>query len=192
MCLKSSSSNSTKGETLTGRLEKGLVQIYTGDGKGKTTAAIGLAVRSVGRDLKVYLGQFMKCSEHGEHKALKRFSDGITLEQFGSGKFQIGGKPDKEEKEKAKKGLDKVKEALVSKEYYIVIADEICVAHHFGLLELEDILELFESRPENVELVLTGRKASEELIERADLVTEMKEIKHPYQKGVEAREGIER
>lgn len=177
---------------MTGRLKKGLVQIYTGDGKGKTTAAIGLAVRAAGRELKVYLGQFMKTRGYGEHEALKRFSDRITIEQFGSGKFHIEGDPDEEEIEKTKKGLEKLREALLSGEHDIVIADEICVAYHFDLLDLEDIIDLVESRPKNVELVLTGRKAPEELIERSDLVTEMKEIKHPYKKGVEARDGIEK
>ncbi len=173
------------------KLEKGLVQIYTGDGKGKTTASLGLALRAAGRNFRIYIGQFMKNSGFGEHKALEKFSDQITVEQFGSGKYHTEGGPTEEELKSAEEGLRKVREAMLSKEYDMIIADEICVAQHFDLLSSKDIIDLIEVKPNEVELVLTGRKASEELIERADLVTEMKEIKHPYQEGVEAREGIE-
>ncbi len=174
------------------KLDKGLVEVYTGDGKGKTTAAIGLAIRAVGRDFKVYIGQFMKTSDHGEHKALKMFEDNITIEQFGSRKFHVKEEPSKEEIKRAKEGLEKIKEAMLSGDYDIVIADEICVAYHFDLLRLEHLIDLVEIKPKNVELVFTGRKAPEELIDDADLVTEMKEIKHPYKKGIEARKGIEK
>ncbi len=177
---------------MTGRLKKGLVQVYTGDGKGKTTAAIGLAVRAVGRDLKVYMGQFMKSGDYGEQITLKKMKDNIHIEQFGSGRFQFEKEPPQEEVDEAEKGIQKIKKMMISGEYDLVIADEICVAHHFGLLDLDKILHLIDERPEKVELVLTGRKAPEELIERADLVTEMKEVKHPYKEGVEARVGIEK
>ncbi len=174
------------------KLDEGLVQVYTGDGKGKTTAAIGLAIRALGRDFKIYIGQFLKTSDFGEHKALARFDDKIKIEQFGSGKFHVKEQTSKEEIERAKKGLQKIKEAMLSGDYDIVIADEICVAHYFDLLNLDHLMDLIEIKPQNVEVVLTGRKAPEKLLERADLVTEMKEIKHPYQKGVEARTGIEK
>ncbi|MFW6144704.1 MAG: cob(I)yrinic acid a,c-diamide adenosyltransferase [Candidatus Natronoplasma sp.] len=177
---------------MTNNLDKGLIQVYTGDGKGKTTAAIGLAVRAVGRGLRIYIGQFMKTSDHGEHKALAEFKDKITVEQFGSGNFQFEKDPPQEEIDKAKKGLQKIKKMMTSGNYDIVIADEICVAHHFGLLGLDEILDLIDQRPDNVELVLTGRKAPEKVIEKADLVTEMKEVKHPYRKGISARTGIEK
>jgi len=177
---------------MTGKLEKGLVEVYTGDGKGKTTAAVGLSIRAVGRDFKVYIGQFMKTSDYGEHKALSRFEDKITIEHFGSGGFHVKEEPSKEEIERAKEGLGKIKEALLSGDYDVVIADEICVAYYFDLLRLEHLIDLVEIKPKNVELVFTGRKAPEELIEQADLVTEMKEIKHPYKKGIEARKGIEK
>lgn len=177
---------------MTSKLDQGLVQIYTGDGKGKTTASLGLALRAAGRDFNIYIGQFMKISDFGEHKALERFSDLITVEQYGSGRFHTEGTLNEEEMRNAKEGLKKIKEALRSKEYEIVIADEICVAYHFDLLDLEDLIDLIDVKPSNVELVLTGRKAPKKLIEMADLVTEMKEVKHPYQQGIKAREGIEK
>jgi len=173
-------------------LKRGLVQVYTGEGKGKTTAAIGLAVRAVGRDLRVYIGQFMKTPDYGEHKALERFDDKITVEQFGSGEFHVDGSPSEDEKKNAEEGLEKVKDAILSGDYDIVIADEICVAYHFDLLRLEHLIDLTEIKPDDVELIFTGRKAPEKLIEKADLVTEMEEIKHPYQEGIEARIGIEK
>jgi len=177
---------------MSGKLEKGLVEVYTGDGKGKTTAAIGLAMRAVGRDFKVYIGQFMKTSDFGEHETLSKFKDKIKIEQYGSEKFHVKDEPSKEEIERAKEGLEKIKKAIVSEDYDIVIADEICVAYHFDLLRLENLIDLVEIKPKNVELVFTGRKAPKELIEQADLVTEMKEIKHPYKQGIEARKGIEK
>ncbi|MBS3816591.1 MAG: cob(I)yrinic acid a,c-diamide adenosyltransferase [Candidatus Thermoplasmatota archaeon] len=184
--------NSTKGEILTGKLEDGLVQVYTGDGKGKTTAALGLAVRAAGRDLDIFIGQFMKSGNYGEHIALRRLQDHIRIEQFGDGDFQLKGEPSEKQVKKAKEGLRKIREEMKSRDHDMIIADEMCVAHHFDLLSLESIIELLSDKPEEVELIFTGRKAPDEVIERADLVTEMKEIKHPYQKGIEAREGIER
>ncbi len=181
-----------EGEDLTGRLEEGLVQVYTGDGKGKTTAAIGLAVRAAGRELDVYIGQFMKTGDYGEHIALEKLEDKIEVERFGEGTFQVEGEPSEEKVRKAQEGLREIKTKMKSGDYDVIIADEICVAHHFDLLSLESLIELISERPKRVELVFTGRKAPDEVIEKADLVTEMKEIKHPYQEGIEAREGIER
>ncbi|MFP4001011.1 MAG: cob(I)yrinic acid a,c-diamide adenosyltransferase [Thermoplasmata archaeon] len=176
---------------MNGGLDKGLVQVYTGDGKGKTTAAIGLAIRAIGRGFKVYIGQFMKTPGFGEHEALEKFSEHLRMEQFGSSGFHLDGGPSEEEKKEAKEGLNKIREAMLSGDFDIVIADEVCVAHHFELLNLDDLIGLIDDKPEDVELVLTGRKAPEDLIDRADLVTEMKEVKHPYQEGIEARKGIE-
>ncbi len=176
---------------MSAELDKGLVQVYTGNGKGKTTAAIGLAVRAAGRDLNIYIGQFMKSPGYGEHNSLKELSERITVEQLGKEGFHVEDSPDEEDIKRAREGLEKIKKAMRSGDYDIVIADEICVAHYFDLLNLEDLKELIGNKPGKVELVFTGRKAPEEIIEMADLVTEMKDIKHPFEEGIEAREGIE-
>lgn len=170
---------------------KGFVQVYTGDGKGKTTAAIGLAVRAAGAGLKVYLAQFMKLGHYSETTALARFSDLITVEQFGLGRF-IQGKPSAGEIAAAQKGLEKVKTVLAGGEHKLVILDEANVAVMTGLFSARDLLELIAAKPEDTELVLTGRGAPDEIIEAADLVTEMKAVRHYYSKGVQARVGIEK
>lgn len=171
---------------------KGFVQVYTGNGKGKTTAAIGLAVRAAGAGLKVFIGQFIKMRDYSEIKALKeRFSDLITLEQFGTGGF-IGGKVFPEHIQAAGQGLKRIKELMISGKYDVVICDEVNVAVSLGLLSVEDLLELLALKPENIEMVFTGRGADPKMIEAADLVTEMTEIKHYYKKGVNARTGIEK
>ena len=173
------------------KLLNGYIQIYTGDGKGKTTAALGLALRAVGAGLKVYILQFLKASRYSEHDTLdKYFKDKITWEQFGSEKYIVE-EPLPEHFEAVIKGFTKAKEILKSEEYDVVILDEIIVALFFKTCTVEQILELMDMKPRNVELILTGRKAPQELIDRADLVTEMKEIKHYYQQGIEARKGIE-
>ncbi len=170
---------------------KGYVQVYTGDGKGKTTAALGLAMRAAGAGLNVFFGQFIKSMEYSEIKALERFADRITLRQFGRGCF-IRGNPCQADKDAAKKALDAIGAALRSGSYEVVIADEANVAYQCHVVTEDDLLALIAARPENVELVLTGRGAPPAVIERADLVTEMKAVKHYYQKGVRAREGIEK
>jgi cob(I)alamin adenosyltransferase len=170
---------------------KGYVQVYTGDGKGKTTAALGLSVRAAGAGLKVYIAQFIKMGDYSEIKALKKFSGLITVEQFGLGRF-IKGKPSKEDMEAAWAGIEKVKSLMASGGYDIIILEEANVAARCGLISVNDIIDLISSKPENMELVITGRGAAPEVIEKADLVTEMKEIKHYYQKGVQARAGIEK
>lgn len=171
---------------------KGYVQIYTGNGKGKTTACIGLALRAAGAGLKVFIGQFIKMGDYSEIKALKeRFSDLITLEQFGEGGF-INQTVTREHISAAGKGLKRIKEVMASGEYDVIICDEINVAVSLGLLRVEDLLELVSAKPESIELVLTGRGADSRMIEVADLVTEMREIKHYYQAGVHARTGIEK
>jgi len=170
---------------------KGYVQVYTGDGKGKTTSAIGLSIRSAGAGLKVYIAQFMKMGEYSEIRALKKFSDLITVEQFGLGRF-IKGMPSQEDIEDARAGIEKVKALMASLDYDIIILEEANVAAKCGLISVKDILDLISSKPENIELVITGRGAAPEVIEQADLVTEMMEIKHYFQKGVPARVGIEK
>jgi cob(I)alamin adenosyltransferase len=170
---------------------KGCIQVYTGDGKGKTTAAIGLSVRAAGAGLKVYIAQFIKMGDYSEIKALKRFSDLITVEQFGLGRF-IKGKPSQEDIEAARLGIEKIKSLMVSPEYDVVILEEANVAVKCGLISANEILDLISLKPENMELVITGRDALPEIIEKADLVTEMKEIKHYFRKGVSARTGIEK
>jgi cob(I)alamin adenosyltransferase len=170
---------------------KGYVQIYTGDGKGKTTAAIGLAVRAAGAGLKVYIAQFMKLGDYGEITALRRLSDGITVEQFGTGRF-IRGNPAPEDFAAARRGIERVKEIFAGRSHQLVVLDEANVAAACGLFPSADLLDIVQTRPEGVEVVLTGRQAAPELIARADLVTEMKAVKHYYQAGVAARTGIEK
>jgi len=173
------------------KLTKGYIQVYTGDGKGKTTAAIGLAIRAAGAGLRVYIGQFIKGMDYAELHALKRFDDLITIQQYGTGCF-ITGTPSVEDHELAKRGFDEIKQVVVSGKYDVVILDEINVAHYFKLISTEELLSIIDVKPEHVELVFTGRRAPQELIDRADLVTDMREVKHYYQQGVEARVGIEK
>jgi cob(I)alamin adenosyltransferase len=169
----------------------GYVQVYTGDGKGKTTAAIGLTFRAAGAGLKVYIAQFLKMGDYSEIKALKRFSDLITIEQFGLGHF-TNGNPEQEDIDAAQAGLERVKRVMQSNTHDIMILEEANVAVKYGLISVQDLIHLIESKPTNMELVITGRGASPKIIERADLVTEMKAIKHYYKKGVKARVGIEK
>jgi len=171
-------------------MEKGYVQIYTGNGKGKTTAALGLSLRAAGAGFKVYIAQFMKQGGYSELKALERFDDLITIEQFGTGKFTVG-KPTDEDLAAGWRCLDAIKQALLSAAYDVVIMEEAAVAEKFGIISTENILEMIRIKPEKTELVITGRGASEQVMAVADLVTEMKEIKHYYQAGVAARVGIE-
>jgi cob(I)alamin adenosyltransferase len=170
---------------------KGYIQVYTGDGKGKTTAALGLAIRAAGAGLKVFIAQFIKMGEYSEIKALRRFEDLITVEQFGRGRF-IQVKPSPEDIKAAQKGLEKIIAILSSGKHNIVIMEEGNVAVKIGLLSVQDILKIMAAKPQDVELVITGRGADSRIIEKADLVTEMKEIKHYFQKGVAARVGIEK
>ena len=169
---------------------KGYVQVYTGDGKGKTTAALGLAIRAAGADLRVFIGQFVKGVAYCELVALQRFEDRITVRRFGRPSF-IHGEPRPEDVAAARDGLARSREVLGSGAYDVVILDEINVAVGLGLLSEEDLLELLELRPPDVELVFTGRGAPPRLIDAADLVTDMVPVKHYYDRGVPARRGIE-
>jgi cob(I)alamin adenosyltransferase len=168
----------------------GYVQVYTGDGKGKTTAAMGLALRAAGAGLKVYIAQFVKSEKYSEIIALERLSDLITCRQYGSGCW-LQGQPSDEDVQLARCGLEAVRRILAAGGHDVVILDEANIATHFGLLSADDLTALIDIKPPGVELIFTGRKADFRLIERADLVSEMREIKHYYQKGVLARKGIE-
>lgn len=171
-------------------MRKGYIQVYTGNSKGKTTAALGLAIRAAGAGLKIYIAQFVKMKRCSEHKILEKLGKHITVKQYGTG-FLRGNKPSKAALAAARKGLAEVTGIITSGEYDLVILDEINVALHYGLLEVDDVLDLLEQKPTPVELVLTGRYADERIMHKADLVTEMREIKHYYDKGVKARIGIE-
>ncbi len=174
-------------------MEKGLIQVYTGNGKGKTTAALGLALRAVGCGLKVLVLQFMKGSvNYGEQVSAARLAPDLKLVKIGREGFVSKSHPDPEDVRRAQEGLSLAREAVASGAYDIVILDEINQAVDFGLIPLTDLLRLIDSKPGTVELVLTGRNARPEVLERADLVTEMGEVKHYYKKGVQARIGIER
>ena len=169
---------------------KGLIQVYTGDGKGKTTAALGLALRAAGRNMKVLIVQFMKKWDYGELHSVKLIQN-ITLETFGTKEFIHKGKAKKIDYEEAEKAFSFGMEGMQSGNYDIVIFDELNMALYYELLDLKEVVEKIKGKPDEVEVVITGRRAPEEIIEIADLVTEMKEIRHPYQKGIEARKGIE-
>ena len=170
---------------------KGYVQIYTGNGKGKTTASLGLSLRAAGAGLKVFIAQFLKQGDYSEIKALERFSDLISIQQYGLGRF-VKGQPTAEEIEAARKGLEDVNAAMLSEEYDVIIVEEGNVAAACGLFAVQQLLDLIAKKPDNLELVITGRGAAPEVIAQADLVTEMKAIKHYYEKGVAARVGIEK
>ena len=176
------------------KLEKGYFQIYTGSAKGKTTAALGLALRAAGSGLKTYIGQFLKRQEYGELKAAEAFlADYVEIEQYGEeGFLSTKGSPDPKDVEMARKGLAKAREKMLSGEFDIIIFDEINIAHHFGLLSLTEIMEVINEKPEKVEIIFTGRYASVELVKIADLVTEMVEVKHYFKDDVQSRIGIEK
>ncbi|MCP3874762.1 MAG: cob(I)yrinic acid a,c-diamide adenosyltransferase [Desulfobacteraceae bacterium] len=169
---------------------KGYVQVYTGNGKGKTTASLGLALRAAGAGLNVYIVQFLKKGDYSEIKALSKFEN-ITIEQYGLGKF-VKGKPSEGDIAAGAQGYSKLCDILKQNKHDVVIAEEANVAVMCNLISEKDLLALVEMKPGNVELIITGRGATEKLIQKADLVTEMKEIKHYYKQGVTARIGIEK
>jgi len=174
------------------KLNRGFVQIYTGNGKGKSTAAIGQAVRAAGFGLKTFIAQFMKEYPYNELNSLKYLSEWITIEQFGGDDFVYKKElPGKDELEKASNGLQTARNKMLSGEYDLIILDEAIVAIYFKLIETKELIEFIKAKPDNVELILTGRYCPEELIELADLVTEMQGVKHYYQKGITSRRGIE-
>ncbi|MCL6578518.1 MAG: cob(I)yrinic acid a,c-diamide adenosyltransferase [Candidatus Bathyarchaeota archaeon] len=173
------------------KLEEGIVQVYTGNGKGKSTAAFGLALRAIGRGLKVYIIQFIKGGfDYGELYIVDKLPN-LTLKAFGRGKFVTEKPPEKVDVQFAEEALTLAEKIVKSGEYDIVILDEVNVALNLKLIKTGRVVELIKAKPKHVELVLTGRYAPNEIIELADLVTEMREVKHPYNKGFEARKGIE-
>lgn len=170
---------------------KGYTQVYTGSGKGKTTAAFGLALRAAGAGLKVYIAQFVKGMKYSELDSIEKLSDFIEIKQYGRDCF-IFRDPEAEDIRVAQEGLKEVSKLMQSRKYDVIILDEANIATYYKLFSVDDLLELIQTKPENVELIITGRMADPRIIEAADLVTEMKEIKHYYQKGVQARDGIEK
>jgi cob(I)alamin adenosyltransferase len=174
--------------------ERGYIQVYTGNGKGKTTAALGLALRAAGRGMRTYIAQFLKKGEYGELLAVKRFlPEWIVIEQFGLPEFHHQEKGVRSiEREAAEAGLDAVKKTLSGGKFQIVVLDEINTLLHFKILAVEPVLRLLYEKPEALELVLTGRYAPPEVLAHADLITDMQEIRHYYQKKIPARTGIEK
>lgn len=180
-------------------MEKGYIQVYTGNGKGKTTAALGVALRSLGNGFRIAIAQFVKSPDfkYNEMKALEFISgtdecEGeILVEQFGTG-CCIHGTPTQADFDGARRGLEKAKEWINGEEWDLVILDEINIALWLNLISVEEVLDILRNKPDNVEVILTGRHAVQEIIDIADLVTEMKEIKHYYRKGILARPGIEK
>lgn len=172
--------------------DKGYIHLYTGDGKGKTTAALGLSLRAWGSGMKVLIIQFLKKGDYSEIKALSALGPGMTVEQYGMDAFYIPGKGDYiGHRGQAKRGYDSAMESVRSGVFNMVVCDEIISALSCSLLTSEEIIALIKEKNPNVELILTGRGAPESLYDHCDLVTEMKEIKHYYAQGVPARTGIE-
>lgn len=172
-------------------LGKGYIQVYTGNGKGKTTASLGLVLRSLGAGLKVHVVQFLKKGDYSEIKALKKFGEQVTVEQYGLGKL-IRANLSEADEAAGKRGLARVREIISNRLCDVLVVEEGNVAVMSGLFTLEELLDTIEGKPEGMEIIITGRGAAQKLIDRADLVTEMQEIKHYYQNGVEARVGIEK
>jgi len=190
----------------------GLVQVYTGEGKGKTTSSLGLSIRAIGQGYKIYMIQFLKSGDTGELFSIKKYIPNMTITQFGKeaiadkqlkvfefdGQGDLNGAggeynflPDEAEKEPARRALEHAFNIINSGQYNIVILDEINCAMHKGIIQVEDVLKLIEQKPEHVELILTGRDAPHQILERADLVSEIMMRKHPWEKGIDARRGIE-
>lgn len=168
---------------------KGFIQLYTGNGKGKTTASIGLAIRAAGAGKKVYIAQFVKGMHYAELDALKRFPE-IKVIQYGLDCF-IKNKPTEKDIKAAQIGLKEVAKIVVGNNYDMVVLDEVCIALYYHLFEVSELIGILQNKPEGMEIILSGRYAPPELIEIADLVTEMKEIKHYFTQGIKARKGIE-
>jgi cob(I)alamin adenosyltransferase len=174
-------------------LEKGYVQLYTGNGKGKTTAALGLALRASGAGLKSIIIQFMKGRHYSELDSLLKLKSHITIEQYGSGRFCLINDENFEEHcSLARNAMKRSQEVIISNKFDIIILDEIVTALSLKVVTLDEIIKLIEQKPDNKELVLTGRGAPQHLISLCDLVTEMTEVKHYYTNGVSARTGIEK
>ena len=169
----------------------GLVEIFTGDGKGKTSASLGIALRAAGHGLRVHIVFFMKGEfPYGEQKILAELPN-ITFARFGFETFVEPTDVKPEEKEEGRKALEEARKAMLSLEYDVIILDEVNVAVSWKLIDIEEVIKLIKDKPENVELILTGRYADARIIELADLVTDMVKVKHPYDKGILSRRGID-
>jgi cob(I)alamin adenosyltransferase len=174
------------------KLAKGLVQVYTGNGKGKTTASLGLVFRALGHGLRIHVMQFMKGQTiYGELESAKRFADNLTIEQVGLPGFVKEGKQTEVDRNTAQKALARAETIIASGEYDLVVLDELNCAVDFDLVTLESVKEMIRTKPEHTELVITGRNAHPDVVKLADLVTEMREIKHYFNNGQPARVGIE-
>lgn len=175
------------------KLQQGMIQVYTGNGKGKTTAALGLALRAAGRQMKVCMIQFMKGGgPYGEHLSALKLAPYLKIIQTGREGWVCKDNPDPEDKRQAREALDVATEILAEGKFDLVILDEVIGAVSLGLLSVDDLLGVMKRKPVDVELVLTGRNADERIIAAADLVTEMREIKHYYKAGIPSRIGIEK
>jgi len=172
-------------------LKKGLVEVFTGSGKGKTSAALGVVLRAAGQGLRSHIIYFMKGEyPYGERKVFPLLPN-VTYQSFGHEDFVDPNNVKDEERQQARQGLEAARQALAGGDYDLVVLDEINIAVAWKLIGIEEVLQLIEDKPQNVELILTGRHADPRLIERADLVTDMVEIKHPFRKGIKARRGID-
>jgi len=171
-------------------MTKGLIHVYTGSGKGKTTAALGLGLRATGADFKVHMIQFMKGRRYSEIDALEHL-DNFSVTQHGRDEFVSKEKPEQIDIDMAQEGFSYAIKIIYDNTFDIIILDEINVAVDFKLIALDEVLTLMDKKPEKLELILTGRYADTKIIKKADLVTEMLEIRHPYQKGIQSRKGID-
>jgi cob(I)alamin adenosyltransferase len=171
--------------------QKGLVIVITGNGKGKTTSAFGQVLRAVGQGYKVLVVQFMKGRKYGEYKAAKEYLPNVTVRLVGLDSFVMRDNPAPIDIEMAQKGFDLVKKAIKSGKYNMIIMDEINVAMDFKLVDLKEVIEVIKNRPAGIDLILTGRNAPAQIMELADTVSEIKEIKHHYAAGIKNRAGIE-
>ncbi len=169
---------------------KGYIQIYTGNGKGKTTASIGLTIRAIGAGKKVFFAQFVKGMIYSEIKALEQFGESVTVKQYGLNCF-IRETPKQVDIDAARKGLKEVTDVIKSGQYDVIVLDEANIAIFYNLFSAQELIDVLTQKQKSTEIIITGRYAPPELIEIADLVTEMKEIKHYYTSGVQARKGIE-
>jgi cob(I)alamin adenosyltransferase len=173
------------------RLKQGLIQVYTGDGKGKTTCALGLALRAVGQGFQVFMVQFLKSDDTGEVQAAQRLAPDFTIQSFGIPGFPKLTDPDPKTVDAARQAFALARQVILAGDHDLVILDEVNLCLTYGLVPLEEMLEVLRQRPPSVEVVLTGRAAPPELVELADLVTEMRPVKHYFEAGVKARRGIE-
>jgi len=170
---------------------KGLVELFTGNGKGKTSAALGVVLRAAGQGLRVHIIYFMKGDyPYGERNALSHLPN-VSFQSFGHLHFINPEDVKEEEREQARQALRAAGQAIGSGDFDLVVLDEVNLAAAWNLIDVDDVLRLIEEKPDSVELILTGRRADERLVEKADLVTEMVEIKHPFRRGIEARKGFD-